>query len=203
MNVERPAAPPEVTIVVPARNEEACLGDCLASLVGQKGVTLEIIVVDDHSTDRTAEIARSFAGVWIISPGPLPEGWTGKNYAIVAGLREARGEWLLFTDADTVHVPGSLARALSEAKKERADLLSYSPEQVVVTLAEKAVMPVIFAELAAQYPPEKVSEPGSGVVAANGQFMLVNSGVYKKVGGHRAVASDHGHGAAGSRARVS
>lgn len=190
MNVDLPAMPPEVTIVVPARNEEACLGDCLASLAGQAGVTFEIMVVDDHSTDRTAEIARSFAGVRIISSGPLPEGWTGKNYAIVAGVREARGEWLLFTDADTVHVPGSLARALAEVKKERADLLSYSPQQVVLTLVEKAVMPVIFAELAAQYPPEKVSDPGSGIVAANGQYMLVNSAVYKQVGGHRAVASE-------------
>ena len=175
---------------MPARNEEACLGDCLASLVAQRDVTFEIIVVDDHSTDRTSEIARSFAGVRVVSPGPLPEGWTGKNHAVVAGTREAGGEWLLFTDADTVHVPGSLARALAEAKKERADLLSYSPEQVVVTLAEKAVMPVIFAELAAQYPPEKVSDLGSGVAAANGQYLLVKAAVYKNVGGHRAVASE-------------
>lgn len=190
MNVELPATPPEVTIVVPARNEEACLGDCLASLVAQTGVTFEIIVVDDHSTDRTVEIARSFAGVRVISPGPLPEGWTGKNHAVAAGVHEACGEWLLFTDADTVHLPGSLARALAEAKNERADLLSYSPEQIVVTFAEKAVMPVIFSELTSQYPPARVSEPGSGVVAANGQYMLVNSAMYKKVGGHRAVASE-------------
>ena len=190
MTVERPIRQVEVTIVVPARNEEACLGDCLASLVTQGDVTFEIIVVDDCSTDRTAEIARSFAGVRVISPGPLPEGWTGKNHAIVAGVREACGEWLLFTDADTVHAPGSLARALAEANKEKADLLSYSPEQVVVTFAEKALMPVIFAELAAQYPPEKVSDPGSGVVAANGQYMLVRTAVYQKVGGHRAVASE-------------
>ena len=74
---------------------------------------------------------------------------------MIAGAKAARAKWLLFTDADTVHLPGSLARALQEAKEERADLLSYSPEQVVVTLAERAVMPVIFAELAARYPFEK------------------------------------------------
>jgi glycosyltransferase involved in cell wall biosynthesis len=188
MNVDLPAPSPEVTIVLPARNEEACLGDCLASLVAQTGVRFEIIVVDDHSTDRTGEIARSFAGVRVISPGPLPEGWTGKNNAVVAGAKEARGEWLLFTDADTVHLPGSLARALAEAKKERADLLSYSPEQVAVTLAEKAVMPVIFAELAAQYPPAKVRDSNSGVVAANGQYILVRRPAYEAVGGHAAIA---------------
>lgn len=190
MNVDQPATPPEVTIVVPARNEEACLGDCLVSLAAQTGVTFEIIVVDDHSTDRTAEIARSFAGVRVISPGPLPEGWTGKNHAVVAGVREAGGEWLLFTDADTVHRSGSLARALAEAKSERADLLSYSPEQVVVTFAEKAVMPVIFAELAAQYPPEKVRKQGSGVIASNGQYILARRTSYEAVGGHEAVAGE-------------
>jgi glycosyltransferase involved in cell wall biosynthesis len=188
MNVELPAESPEVTIVVPARNEEACLGDCLASLVAQTGVTFEVIVVDDHSTDRTGEIARSFAGVRVISPGPLPEGWTGKNNAVVAGAKEARGEWLLFTDADTVHLPGSLARALAEAKEHGAELLSYSPEQVVVTFAEKAVMPVIFAELAAQYPPEKVRDSSAGVVAANGQYILVRRAAYETVGGHATIA---------------
>jgi glycosyltransferase involved in cell wall biosynthesis len=190
MSVELPAAVPEVTVVVPARNEEGCLGECLASLVAQTGVTFEIIVVDDHSTDRTFEIARSFAGVRVISPGPLPEGWTGKNNAVIAGAKQAHGAWLLFTDADTVHLPGSLARAIAEANQERADLLSYSPEQVVVTFAEKVVMPVIFAELAAQYPPEKVREPGSGVVAANGQYLLAKRAAYNKVGGHGTVASE-------------
>lgn len=185
-----PATPPEVSVIVPARNEEACLGDCLQSLVAQTGVAFEIIVVDDGSTDRTREIAESVAGVRVISPGPLPERWTGKNNAVVAGANEARGEWLLFTDADTVHLPGSLARALMEAKREGAELLSYSPEQVVATFSEKAVMPVVFAELAAQYPPGKVRDESSGVVAANGQYILVRRKAYDAVGRHTAVASE-------------
>ncbi len=123
MDIAVPATP-EVSIIVPARNEEVCLGDCLTSLVAQTGVEFEIIVVDDGSTDRTRAIAESFAGVRVLSPGPLPAGWTGKNNAVVAAAREARGEWLLFTDADTVHLPGSLARALAEAKENRAELLS-------------------------------------------------------------------------------
>src|SRR5882762_4698926 len=116
MDIAVPAMP-EVSIIVPARNEEVCLGDCLASLVTQSGVAFETIVVDDQSTDRTRLIAESFKSVRVISPGPLPAGWTGKNNAVVAGVKEARGEWLLFTDADTVHLPGSLARALAEARE--------------------------------------------------------------------------------------
>jgi len=194
---------PEVSIIVPARNEEASLADCLRSLTAQSGVAFEIIVVDDASIDRTREIAQNFAGVRAISPEPLPVGgtrkmWTGKNNALVAGAKHARARWLLFTDADTVHLPGSLARASEEARSECADLLSYSPEQVVVTFAERAVMPVIFAELAAQYPPhrvreevrEKVREQSSEVVAANGQYILVRRAAYDAVGGHAAVATE-------------
>ena len=159
-----PSSIPEVSIVIPARNEEVNLGACLESLASQTGVAFEIIVVDDGSTDHTREIARSFSGVQVISAPALPEkltatSWTGKNNALVAGAKQARAEWLLFTDADTVHFPGSLARALAEAKTQGADLLSYSPEQTVVSFAERAVMPVVFAELALQYPPKKVREP--------------------------------------------
>jgi glycosyltransferase involved in cell wall biosynthesis len=181
---------PEVSIIVPARNEEASLGACLESLTSQTGVAFEIIAVDDGSTDRTREIAQSFAKVRVISAGLLPHGWTGKNNAVIAGAKEARAKWLLFTDADTVHLPGSLARALSEAKREGADLLSYSPEQVAVTFAERAVMPVIFAELAAQYLPQKVREQNSGIIAANGQYILVRRTAYDAVGGHAMVATE-------------
>jgi len=182
--------PAEISIIVPARNEEANLADCLASLTAQTGVAFEIIVVDDGSSDRTREIAQSFAEVRVISPDPLPHGWTGKNNAVIAGAKEARALWLLFTDADTVHLPGSLARALAEAKREEADLLSYSPEQLVVTFAERAVMPVVFAELAAKYPPQRVREQNSGIVAANGQYILVRRAAYNAVGGHAAVATE-------------
>ncbi len=131
---------PVVSVIVPARNEEACLGACLESLVAQTGANLEIMVVDDASTDRTRQIAQSFVGVHVIDAGPLPPGWTGKNNAMAAGAKQARGEWLLFTDADTVHRSGSLARALAEAQQHDAALLSYSPEQEVHGFWEKAVM---------------------------------------------------------------
>lgn len=184
---------PTVSIIVPARNEEDCLGLCLESLVSQnneaqQGIAFEIIVVDDHSTDLTRTIASSFPQVQLIPAGPLPAGWTGKANAVTCGAREARGAWLLFTDADTVHKPGSLARATVEAKERGVDLLSYSPEQEVHSFVERAVMPVIFAELATQYRPSQVSDPQSNAAAANGQYVLISREAYDAVGGHAAIA---------------
>lgn len=181
---------PAVSVIVPARNEEACLAACLESLVAQQGIEKEIIVVDDHSTDRTREIASSFPGVRVIEADPLRPGWTGKNNAMISGVRHARGEWLLFTDADTVHLAGSLARAVAEAQSQGAEMLSYSPEQTVHTFWERAVMPVIFAELASVYRPSRVSNPDSPIAAANGQYLLVRRDAYDAIGGHAAVAGN-------------
>jgi len=182
------SGPPVVSVIIPARNEEDNLAACLQSLTAQPDLRFEIIVVDDHSSDRTAEIARSFPGVRLLPAPELPTGWTGKNSAVAAGAALARGEWLLFTDADTVHLPGSLRASLEEAKRERAALLSYSPAQIVETFWEKVVMPVIFAELAATFRPADVSNPASLAAAANGQFILIHKDVYDAVGGHRAIA---------------
>ena len=178
---------PEVSIVVPARNEEACLGTCLESLLAQAGVDFEIIVVDDGSSDRTRAIAESFPGVQVIAAPPLPHDCSGKCNAAHAGAEVARGEWILFTDADTVHLPGSLARALEEAREHRADLLSYSPRQEVHGIVERALMTVIFAELASTYRPSQVCDPASPAAAANGQYLLIRREVYEALGGHRAV----------------
>ena len=180
-------APPGVSVIVPARDEEACLGRCLESLVGQQGVAFEILVVDDGSTDRTRAIAESFPQAHVLDAGPLPQGWTGKNHAVWHGAQRARGRWLLFTDADTVHEPGSLAAAVAEAEQHGAALLSYSPRQEVESIWEKALMPVIFAELARTYPPSKVCDPKSPVAAANGQYLMMSREAYDAVGGHRAV----------------
>ena len=191
--LSRPAQEVLVSVIIPARNEEACLGACLQSLVAQRGVSFEIIVVNDASTDRTRAIGESFAGssryVKVVEAGPLPRGWTGKSHALAAGVTHARGAWLLFTDADTVHLPGSLATSLREAQEQGAALLSYSPEQEVHGFWEKAVMPVIFAELTATYRTSEINDPASAAAAANGQYLLIHRGAYEKVGGHAAI--DH------------
>jgi len=180
---------PTVSVIVPVRNEEASLGSCLESLVGQPGVDFELIVVDDSSSDRTREIAQSFPPVTVVEAGVLPQGWAGKNNALAVGARAAHGEWLLFTDADTIHLPGSLARSFAEAKRHDAALLSYSPAQDVHGFGQKAVMPVIFAELASTYSPSRVSDPRSSAAAANGQYILMSRKAYDAIGGHAAVGS--------------
>lgn len=184
----------ELTVIVPARNEEECLAACLQSLVSQSdtifelGKDWELVVVDDHSTDRTAEIARGFAGVTVLSAGKLERGWTGKANAVWTAARRARGRWLLFTDADTVHEPGDLRRAIHEAERHKVGMLSYSPKQLVSGLAQRALMPLVFSELALAYPPAKVSDPGQRIAAANGQFLLIEREAYRRLGGHATVA---------------
>jgi glycosyltransferase involved in cell wall biosynthesis len=184
----------ELTVVVPARNEEDCLAACLQSLVSQSeeifelGKDWDLVVVNDHSIDRTAEIARSFAGVTVLEAGKLEPGWTGKANAVWTAARRARGRWLLFTDADTVHEPGDLRRAIHEAERHKAGMLSYSPRQVVSGLAQRVLMPLVFSELALAYPPAKVSDPAQRIAAANGQFLLVEREAYRRLGGHAAVA---------------
>ena len=184
----------ELTVIVPARNEEGNLGACLQSLVVQSdeifklGRDWDLIIVDDQSTDRTAEIARGFEGVTLMPAGKMEKGWTGKNNAVWTAARKARGRWLLFTDADTVHEPGNLHRAIHEAIRHKAGVLSYSPRQVVSGLAQRTLMPLVFSELALAYPPAKVSDPNQRVAAANGQFLLVEREAYRRLGGHAAVA---------------
>src|SRR5437867_5587812 len=91
---------PMVSVIIPARNEEASLAQCLESLVSQTGVTFEIIVVNDASTDGTPQIAQTFPQVHVLDAPALPPGWTGKNNALAEGAKSARAKWLLFTDAD-------------------------------------------------------------------------------------------------------
>ena len=184
----------ELTVIVPARNEQDCLGECRRSLVSQSeeifelGKDWELVVVDDHSTDRTHEIARGIAGVTVMEAGKLEPGWTGKTNAVWIAARKARGRWLLFTDADTVHEPGDLRRAIHEAERHQAGVLSYSPRQNVRGLVQRTLMPLVFCELALAYPPAKVSDPAERIAAANGQFLLVEREAYRKLGGHASVA---------------
>jgi glycosyltransferase involved in cell wall biosynthesis len=186
----------ELTVIVPARNEEDCLGACLQSLVSQSesifelGMEWELIVVDDRSSDRTAEIARGFAGVTVMESAALEKGWTGKANAIATAAKRARGRWLLFTDADTIHEQGDLRRAMHEAERYKAGVLSYSPRQIVHGLIQRSLMPLVFAELALAYPPAKVSDPNARIAAANGQFLLVEREAYRRLGGHASVAGD-------------
>ncbi len=186
----------QLSVLIPARDEAACLGDWLRSLTSQSDVGFvlgqdwELIVVNDHSSDATREIAASFADVMVLDAPELPKGWTGKANALAAAAKLARGSWLLFTDADTMHRPGNLRRALHEAERAKAALLSYSPDQQVQGFWQRALMPLIFSELTVKYPPKLVSDASSSIAAANGQFLLVERAAYDRVGGHAAIHSE-------------
>jgi glycosyltransferase involved in cell wall biosynthesis len=184
----------QLSVIIPARNEAANLGACLQSITSQQedifqlGRDWEIFVVDDGSTDATRSIAESFAGVGVLAANPLPDKWTGKANAVWTAAERASGDWLLFTDADTIHEPGNLRRALYEASHYKVAMLSYSPRQLVSGFWTRAVMPLVFAELAGAFPPEKVSDPASRVAAANGQFLMAARQPYFALGGHKTVA---------------
>ncbi len=190
----------QLSVIIPARNEQESLPACIESLVSQSepgfelGKEWELILIDDRSSDATPAIladAGKFPGVRIMEAPPLdesPDSWfTGKTNAGWAGAQEARGELLLFTDADTIHQPGDLSRARHELEKYKVALLSYSPLQLTSGLLQRMLMPLVFAELAIAYPPQRVNIPEDRTAAANGQFILIRAEDYFSVGGHRGV----------------
>lgn len=188
-----PKNPVQLSAIVPARNEEAVIGACVESLAGQSEIA-EILVVNDQSTDQTAAIVREcmrrLPEVRLLETKELPAGWVGKNSAVWLGAREAKGEWLLFTDADAVHNSGSAARALAMAEKRDAVMVSYSPEQVMETWFEKSLIPYVYCRLASQFSFTEVNDPQKTVAAANGQFLMIRRDVYEAVGGHANVAGE-------------
>jgi glycosyltransferase involved in cell wall biosynthesis len=182
--------PGRVSVIIPARNEEANIARAVRTVAGQQGVR-EILVVDDQSDDRTGEILESLkteiAGLRTFRIESLPAGWLGKTHALATAARDASAEWLLFTDADTEHLPGSLATLLGIAEREHADLLSVSPGQQTLTWWEKSVIPLVYVKLAKLYRFEEVSDARSPAAAANGQYLLIRRETYEHVGGHYAV----------------
>jgi glycosyltransferase involved in cell wall biosynthesis len=188
----------QLSVIVPARNEERNLAKCLNSLVQQSGETFlmgrdwELIVVDDASADGTRAIAEGFAGVRVLEAPALDLSvetrvFTGKTNACWFGAEASAGRFLVFTDADTVHEPGDLLRALEEIKGRNVRLLSYSPRQVVVGFWQRALMPLVFSELASVYKMVEVNDANKRLAAANGQFLMVEREAYFAVDGHRGV----------------
>jgi glycosyltransferase involved in cell wall biosynthesis len=182
-----------VSAIIPARNEEASIARAVESVAAQPEIA-EIIVVDDQSSDRTAEILAELAAripkLKILHTRALPPGWVGKNYAVTLGADVAQGDWLLFTDADTCHMPGSTRRALADAVDHNAALVSYSPEQELGSFWERVLIPFVYCRLAAKFSFARVNNPKLPDAAANGQFLLVLRDVYQEIGGHAAVASE-------------
>jgi glycosyltransferase involved in cell wall biosynthesis len=197
-----PAAKFQLSVIIPARNEEENLPNCLATLLSQSdevfllGRDWEIIVIDDASSDSTRSFVTALAaqhpGLRVLDAPALElrvtqRAFTGKTQACWIGAQQSEGRWLLFTDADTLHEPGDLVRAIHEAEKHHVAMLSYSPRQILTGITQQALMPLIFSELATVYPPEQVNNPERQLAAANGQFVLIQREAYFAVGGHRSV----------------
>ena len=186
----RPESGRLVSVVIPARNESSTIRTVLGSILATAYHPIEVLVVDDRSTDDTGAIVETFGDprLRLIRGEELPEGWYGKPWACYQGYRAARGEILLFTDADTRHAPGLLGRAVGSLIDERAGLVTVAPLQRCVTFWERVVMPQIWFLLALRYPPGAVNRARrERDVIANGQFILTTRQAYEAAGTHAAV----------------
>jgi len=188
---------PRVSVIIPARNEERNIKACLSSIVASDYPSFEVIVVDDQSDDRTAEIVQEVeignAGeVRLIDGEPLPAGWFGKPWACSQGATQATGDLLLFTDADTVHSPDLLRQTVLELYDSEGDVLTIIGRQIMGSLWEKLLQPQFFFLLAMRFPGvRKKKKPHQWRHAiANGQYLLFKTEVYGALGGHGAVAEE-------------
>ncbi|HKO05633.1 MAG TPA: glycosyltransferase family 2 protein [Candidatus Acidoferrales bacterium] len=182
-----------ITAVLPARNEEGVIEAAVRSLAAQPEIA-EIRVVNDSSADRTGEILSRLAAelpqLRVLESAGLPAGWVGKNHAAWLGAEGVGTAWLLFTDADVRHLPGSAGRALARADSTGAGLVSFSPRQRMETGWERAIIPFVFLRLAARFSYDRVNDPQAADAAANGQYLLIRREAYQAIGGHRSVAGE-------------
>lgn len=204
--VVEPASPPSnaplISICVPARNEERNIRVCVESILGQDYPNFEVIVLEDRSTDGTAEILRNIlmeSGsplpnrreqaplLHIIRGSELPAGWAGKPHALFQASAAARGEWLCFVDADTFLSPNTLSACYAKALETKADMFTIMTFQILGSFWEKVVMPIVMTALSVGFSPRKVNDPNSRDAIANGQFILIRRPVYDTIGGHESV----------------
>jgi glycosyltransferase involved in cell wall biosynthesis len=186
-----PKQAPLVSAIIPARDEEAVLAGCLAAVSRQSYPRLEIILIDDRSTDRTGAIAREFAEhdarLRVLTNDILPAGWTGKTYVLGQAAAQAHGAWLWFLDADTLHAPAFLGIMMEYARSERSVLVSLLPELRCETFWEQIVQPLGAIVLMQSFPLHRVNDDRSKLAFANGQSILVERSAYEAAGGHAAV----------------
>jgi chlorobactene glucosyltransferase len=188
-----PKPQPEVSVIVPARNEADNIRRCVEALLDQTYTSYELIVLDDRSTDETPQIlaqirSSSQAGrLKILEGRDLPPGWAGKPFALAQASRQAQGEWLCFVDADTFARPSLLAATVAKAQDERADMFTILTDQILGSFWEKAILPLVFTALSVGFPARRVNDPEKSDAIANGQFILIRRAVYLAVGGHEAV----------------
>lgn len=187
-----PRSGERLSVIIPARNEGAVIEQCVRSILRSTYTPLEVLVVDDRSTDDTADIVARIAAedprLKLVRGEPLPEGWYGKPWACVQGYRAATGELLCFTDADTTHGADLLSLSAGAAESLDAALFTVMPAQTVLTWSERLILPQFFYLLAAKYRPSVInSATDMRDMIANGQFILISRAWYERVGTHESV----------------
>jgi chlorobactene glucosyltransferase len=190
-----PSDPPLVSVLIPARNEAAVIGDTVARLLAQDYPRFELLILDDHSQDGTAAVARAAAAgdarLRVLAGAALPGGWVGKNWACHQLAQAAQGEIFLFADADVQWRPGALAALVAEMHAHAADMLTVWPTQTTVTWGERLVVPLMALAILAYLPVVAVHHtPWPAFAAANGQCLALRRQAYEAVGGHAAVANN-------------
>jgi cellulose synthase/poly-beta-1,6-N-acetylglucosamine synthase-like glycosyltransferase len=184
---------PLVSIIVPARNEEEDIQQSLTRLLELDYDNYEVIAVNDRSTDRTGEITDEVAShsasgrLRVIHHRELPAGWLGKTHAMWTATNEAKGEWLLFTDADVLFKPDSVRRALAYAEAERADHLVLFPQMILKRPDEYMMIAFFLTMFVFGHRPWKVADPKSRDHMGVGAFNLIRRGVYEAVGTYKAL----------------
>lgn len=190
-----PADAPLVSLLIPARNEARTIARCVQGALEQTYCHSEVVVLDDGSTDATPAILAGLAGhprLRVLCGGALPSGWTGKCYACRRLADQARGEWLLFLDADTAPGPDLVAALLAHAAERELDLVTVTPYLELESFWERLVLPTFFTMLTAIYPLERMerSDARPGEVFASGWCFLVRRSAYEAIGGHTAVRGE-------------
>jgi len=186
---------PKVSILIPARNEAAVIGRTVQALLAQSYTHYELIVLDDHSNDGTGDLARAAANgdsrLRVLKGEALPAGWLGKNWACHQLSQSAKGDLLLFTDADVEWTPDALQALVAAQTRSCYDLLSVWPTQKTVTLGERLCVSLIALVIFAYLPEFMVRlSPWAIFAAANGQCLLFTRAMYARVGGHQAVRAN-------------
>lgn len=183
-----PESRPLVSVVVPAHNEQDLIKICLESILDQDYMNLELICVDDRSADRTAEIVTKIfngrSNCKLVTIKERLVGWTGKCHALHEGVKHSSGEWLAFLDADSSLQKTALRQCVSEALHRNINLVTLSPQFILKTFWEKALLPTFAAMAAILFPLSKVNDPRSSVATANGMFLVISRMAYEKIGGH-------------------